>query len=243
MSKESKWLEKRVGKITASELGSIVSKSGKIIDGNLSYIRSKRFERNHGFSLPVSSYEMEQGKLREPYAIAWYRAHFPHVDIIYSQEQPEIPFWENELVPNFGASPDAYTADETVVIEIKNVVSPTQIEFFFDPATSYEEKKAKVVSDHLEQLLGQFVAKPSVSLIKLVKYCAQDDNIEKDYDSPLADWRGIVFEFDRKDYEESIKEITDRIRLFNALIDSKENPSAFKTGEWYVGEDGKLEKK
>ena len=41
--------------ITASELNQLTSKSGKIIEGTLSYIRAKRWERKHGFSHPVSA--------------------------------------------------------------------------------------------------------------------------------------------------------------------------------------------
>ena len=66
MNKEKNWLRKRLGMITASELGQIVSASGKIIDGNLSYIRAKRWERKHGFSHPVSARAMDIGNEQEP---------------------------------------------------------------------------------------------------------------------------------------------------------------------------------
>lgn len=243
MDKESRWLQQRLGRITASELDSIMSASGKIIDGNISYIRRKRWEQNHGFSLPISSYEMEQGKLCEPYAIAWYRENYPQSPIIYSQELEEIPFWTNELVPNFGASPDAFSDDETIVVEMKNVISNSQREFYFDPATSFTEKKAKVWGDHGSQILGQFLAKPSVLVVRLLKYCSQIDDIMQDTDSPLAPWRGMVFEFERKDFESSIAETAERIKLFNAFIASDINPSEFKKGEWYVDDNGKPQKK
>ena len=48
-------MQARCGKITASELSEIMSASGKIIDGCVSYIRAKRWERLHGYSLPVSA--------------------------------------------------------------------------------------------------------------------------------------------------------------------------------------------
>ena len=71
MNKELVWKRKRLGCISASELDDIVSASGKIIDGNLSYIRKKRFERKHGYTLPVSSRPMEIGKEQEPYIAQW----------------------------------------------------------------------------------------------------------------------------------------------------------------------------
>ena len=243
MDKELVWLKKRLGRITASELSSITSSSGRIIDGNISYIRRKRWERNHGFSLPVHSYEMELGKVCEPYAIEWYRENYPESKVVYSQELPEIPFWTTELVPNYGASPDAYSEDESIVIEVKNVVSNTQREFFFDPATSYEEKKSKVWSDHGDQIIGQFISNLKVRKVILIKYCAQIDEVMQDTDSPLAPWRGIVFSFERNDYESSIREMAERIKLFNAFIESDINPSEFKNGVWFVSENGELKHK
>ena len=240
MTKEDKWKEKRLGLITASELDSIMSASGKIIDGNIDYVRSKRFERNHGFSLPVSSRAMEIGKQAEPYAVEWYRANYPQSPIIYSQELPEIPFWTNPVVPDFGASPDAFSADEMIVVEIKTTVGNSTIEFFFDPATSFVEKKARVWKEHGDQILGQFLSNPKVLIIRLLKYCPCNDDILQDTDSPLAPWRGMVFEFERKDYEASISVLAERIKLFNAFIASDINPSEFKKGEWYVDENGKL---
>lgn len=239
MDKEQKWLQKRLGKITASELSSITSASGKIIDGTLSYIRSKRFERNHGFALPVSSKEMQIGKEQEPYAIEWYRSNYPQSKVVYSQELPEIPFWTNPLVHDFGASPDAYSPDEMIVLEVKCCVSNGKIEFYFDPATSFEEKKTMAAKEHLDQIIGQFISNPRVMLVRLLKYCPSNDDILQDTDSPLAPWRGIVFEFERKDYEKSIADMIERINLVNAMIDSGRNPSEFKKGDWRV-ENGRL---
>ena len=79
--------------------------------------------------------------------------------------------------------------------------------------------------------------------IILVKYIYQDDDILKDTDSPNAPWRGHVFRFDRKDYEESIEEMRKRIIVFDKMIDAPINPAEFKKGEWYITEDGQLRKK
>lgn len=244
MDKEQKWLQKRLGLITASELAALDSKSGKIGETALSYIRSKRWERNHGFSLPVSSYAMELGHICEPYAIEWYRANYPQSKIIYAQEVPEaIPFWTNPAVPNFGASPDAFSPDEMIVVEVKNVVSNGQREFYFDPATSFLEKKAKAWDEHGAQIVGEMLSNPKVILVRLLKYCAQIDDVLQDTDSPLAPWRGLVFKFARKDFEASIEKMKRRIILFDKMIDAPINPSEFKKGEWYVDDNGQLLKK
>lgn len=238
MNREEKWLQRRLGLITASELGQITSASGKIIDGNLSYIRSKRWERRHGFSHPVVTRPMEVGNEQEPYIYEWCKANLDLPELVYSKDLDEIPFWVATDCP-LGASPDSFTPDERIVVEFKTIVGPSSIEFFGDEYTSYEEKKLAVFKDHGDQLFGQFIANSAVEEIWLVKYIYQDDDILKDTDSPNASWRGIVFKFARKDYENSIKAMRDRVILFDKMIDSKINPSDFKKGEWYV-KDGVL---
>lgn len=242
MNKEEKWLKRRIGMITASELGQITSASGKIIDGNLSYIRAKRWERKHGFSHPVSARAMDIGNEQEPMIIEWCRANLGIGDIVYSKDLSEIPFWISADCP-VGASPDAFTPDMRTVIEAKTLVGATSIEFFGDEYTPYEEKKLAVWKEHGDQLLGQFISKSSVEEIYLVKYIYQDDDIMADTDSPLAPWRGLVFNFKRSDYGVSILEMQERIRLFDKMIDAPISPSDFKKGEWYVDGDGVLRKK
>lgn len=228
--------------ITASELGNITSASGKIIDGNLSYIRAKRWERKHGFTHPVSARAMEIGNEQEPTIYEWCKANLGFNEIVYSKELPEIPFWIARDCP-IGASPDAFTPDQRIVFEYKTLVGATSIEFFGDEYTSYEEKKLAVWKDHGDQLLGQFISNSAVEEIWVVKYIYQDDDILKDTDSPLAPWRGLVFKFARKDYEASIEEMKRRIILFDKMIDAPINPAEFKKGEWYVDDNGQLLKK
>lgn len=226
--------------ITASELGNIVSASGRIIDTNISYIRAKRWERKHGFAHPVSARTMDIGNEQEPMAIEWCRANlFKDGELIYSKELPEIPFWVASDCP-LGASPDAFVPSGRLVVEAKTLVGNTAIEFFADEYTPYEEKKLAVWKDHGCQILGQFISSSTVDEIWLVKYIFQDDNILQDIDSPLAPWRGLVFKFKRDDYVVSIDNMKDRIRLIDAMIDAHVNPSEFKSGTWLVDKDGNL---
>ena len=238
MDKEQKWLQKRLGMITASELGQITSASGKIIDGNLSYIRAKRWERKHGFTHPVSARAMEIGNEQEPMIFQWAVENLGLGELVYSKDLPEIPFWIATNCP-VGASPDAFTPDNKIVLEFKTLVGATSIEFFGDDYTSYEEKKLAVWKDHGDQILGQFISNSAVEEIWIIKYIYQDDDIIKDTDSPLAPWRGLVFKFARKDYEASIDEMKHRILLFDKMIDAHVNPAEFKKGEWSVV-DGNL---
>lgn len=238
MASREEWMKRRCGYLSASMLSDITSASGKIIDGNLSAIRSKRFERRFGYSLPVTSRPMEIGTETEPYIIAWFRENYPDVPIIYSQELNEIPFWAVDWA-KFGASPDAFTDDETIVVECKTLVSNTNIEFFTDTFTSYEEKKLAVWKEHGDQLLGQWLSNDLVEKILVVKYVPQNDDIMQDLDSPLAKWRGNVFEFDRANYVDAIEAMKQRIILFDKMIDAPINPTDYKEGIWYV-EGGEL---
>ena len=225
MDKETIWKRKRLGCISASELDDIVSASGKIIDGNLSYIRKKRFERKHGYSLPVSSRAMEIGKEQEPYIVEWLRENYPSLNIIYSIEQEEIPFWRVDWA-KFGASPDCYTDDERIVFECKTLVGNERIEFFADNYTSFEEKRKSVLKEHGNQIIGQFLSNDKVEEIWLVKYIYQHDDIMEDTDDPCAAWRGFVFKFKREEFD--LQSMKERIILFDGFIDSKENPSELK---------------
>lgn len=236
MTKEEKWLKQRVGMITASELGNITSASGKIIEGNLSYIRKKRFERAHGFAHNVSSRPMEIGNEQEPMIFEWVKANLGFQNLVYSKDLPEIPFWVSPVCP-MGASPDAYTEDESIVFEFKTLVGATSIEFFADEFTSYEEKKAAVWADHGDQILGQFLSNPKVQCIYVVKYIYQDDDIMEDTASPLDPWRGLVFEFLRDDYSESIEKMRERIIIFNAMIDAEMSPSVLKSCSFEIDGD------
>lgn len=241
MDKESLWLKRRIGMITASELSNIMSASGKIIDGNLSYIRTKRWERNHGFSHPVSAKAMDIGNEQEPMIHQWAMENLGLGDLVYSKDLEEIPFWIAPDCP-LGASPDAFTRDEKIVLEYKTLVGATAIEFFGDDYTSYEEKKMAVWKDHGDQLCGQFLSNPTVEQIWVIKYIYQDDDIMADTDSPLAPWRGLVFKFERSSYANTIEAIKNRILIFDKMIDAPINPSEFKKGEWYL-QNGELKVK
>jgi hypothetical protein len=236
MNREEQWMRRRLGMITASELGQITSAKGGIIETNLSYIRAKRWERKHGFSHPVSARAMDIGNEQEPMIYEWCKANLGFSEIVYSKDLPEIPFWVAPDCP-VGASLDAFVPSERLVFEFKTLVGNTAIEYFGDEYTPYEEKKLAVWKDHGDQLLGQFLSNPNVEGIWLIKYIYQDDDILEDTDSPLAPWRGLVFKFRREDYSESIAAMRDRIILFDKMIDAPINPADFKKGVWYVEGD------
>lgn len=229
MDKERVWKAKRLGCISASELNDLFSRSGKVTEGNMDYIRKKRFHRKHKFELPVCGRALEIGKEMEHDAVEWVRANYPSLDLVYAQDLEEIPFWKVDWA-NFGASPDCFTTDESIVVEIKNCVGNDTVYFFADEYTSEEAKRKEVVAEHGNQIAGQFLSNDKVKEIWLVKYIYQRDDIMEDLDSPDAPWRGIVFKFKRADFD--LDKTKDRIVLFDKFIDSQENPEKLK--EFFV---------
>lgn len=231
-SKELRWFKERRGLITASELPSVCSLSGKITDDNISYIRRKRFERNHGFMYSISGRALDIGKEQEAYAVKWWRRNKREYPIQYAQECSEIPFWRASWA-KFGASPDAFAFDRSYVLEIKTVVGNTAAEFFADPYTSYGEKKQVVMKEHGAQIAGQFLSEPRVERIFLLKYIYQRDEEGMDLDSPTSPWRGVVFEFERKDFD--LEDIKNRIILFDLFIDSEYDARSLKSQGYALG--------
>jgi hypothetical protein len=225
MDKEQVWKSKRLGCISASELNDLFSRSGKVTEANIDYIRKKRFHRKHKFELPINGRALEIGREMEHDAVEWLRANYTSLDIVYSQELDEIPFWRVEWA-KFGASPDCFTSDERIVFEIKNCVGNDTVYFFDDEYTNEEEKRVEVYKEHGNQIAGQFLSNPKVEEIWLVKYIYQRDDIMEDIDSPLETWRGKVFKFKRDDFE--LDAMKDRIILFDNFIDSTDSPSVLK---------------
>lgn len=225
-NREKIWKAKRLGVITASELDCLMSASGKIIDSNIAYVRRKRFERTHKFTYPIFGRAMEIGREMEKYACAWYRENYPLNEIVYAQELEEVPFWKVDWA-NFGASPDAFSPDHSLIVEFKTLVGNSNIEFFSDDHTSYEEKRSLVLKEHGAQIMGQFLSEPAAKEAHLVKYVPQSDDVDEDIDSPLAPWRGTLFTFKREDFD--LDELHDRIIWFDRFIDSDNDAKLLKT--------------
>ena len=225
MDKEQVWKAKRLGCISASELSDLFSRSGKVTEENLKYVRRKRFHRKHKFELPVTGRALDIGREMEHDAVEWVRANYPSLDLVYAQECEEIPFWRAGWA-KFGASPDCFTRDESIVVEIKNCVGNDVVYFFNDEHTTYEEKRLEVFKEHGNQLGGQFLSNDKVQEIWLVKYIYQRDDVMEDVDSPIESWRGNVFKFKREDFD--LDAMKERIILFDKFIDSTDSPSKLK---------------
>lgn len=239
--KEREWLDRRMGFISASELHNLFSASGKFIDGMADYCRHKRFERKHGYVIPFTSRAIEIGKEQERYAFEWLKANVEELKdtLVYAQDLPDIPFW---TLPDlhFGASPDTFTEDRKLIVEIKTVVGITDTEYYDDGSIPYEQKRDRVVSEHWAQLAGQLLSSPETEEIWLVKYLPQLDDVDKDTDSPTAPWRGWLFKFRRDEFD--LSGLQERIALFDRIIDSGDNLEDVKSDWNKALKDGEKKK-
>ena len=239
--RELEWKKKRLGFITASELKNLYSASGKMTDTVVEYLRHKRFERKHGYVIPFTSRAIEIGKEQERYAYEWLKANVEELKdtLVYAQDLPEIPFW---TLPDlrFGASPDTFTEDRKLIVEIKTVVGITDTEYYDDESIPYEINRDRVSSEHWAQLAGQLLSSPETEEIWLVKYLPQLDDVDKDTDSPTAPWRGWLFKFRRDEFD--LNGLYERIALFDRIIDSGDNLEDVKSDWNKALKDGEKKK-
>lgn len=222
-TKEERWLKKRLGVITASELKRLLSKSGKFTQTNISYLYEKQYERLCKEMLPkVDTYEMRVGKENEQYAVAWLRENHP--DMVFhhcSEDYEDIVFVvaENGL----GISPDVIIGDNEGIVEIKCVVSRANISIYFNPAIPYAKKKQIALEEHKEQLAGQLSGFPNLNEISLLKYRPQLDDNDWDIKGVLDKDRGILFTFTREELQDLIDEINRVVPIADAFISSNKD--------------------
>lgn len=219
-TKEERWLQKKKGVISASELKRLLSKSGKFTQTNISYLYEKQYERYNTNSLPkVDTWEMRIGKENEVYAVAWIRENYPDLDIHHCTEDYEdIVFVKSEA--GLGISPDTIVGDIESLVEIKCVVSRGTISMYFSCSMPYEKKKAMALEEHKEQLAGQLSGFPDMQYIYLLKYQPLLDSDSIDSAGVLDISRGLLFRYERSELQELIDEINRVVPIANKYIDS-----------------------
>ncbi len=221
--KELNWFRKRVGVITASEVKKLFSKSGKWIEGNITYLYQKQYERTYNEPLcPKSARSLTLGTENEPYAIAWMRNKYPEWTIKHcSKDFDEIVFVKNDW--GLGGSPDGFVFEEdilTKLIEIKCVVGDEQICRYFSCTLPYEKKRIEALEDHKYQLYAQFLLFPEVEEIILLKYRPQFDDNPFDVRPVLDDSRGLEFIFTRQEMGDMLQVVEDRVRFADEYLKS-----------------------
>ena len=221
--KELNWFRKRVGVITASEVDKLFSASGKWIEGNITYLYQKQYERTYNEPLcPKSARSLTLGTENEPYAIEWMRSQHPEWIIRHcSKDFDEIVFVKNDW--GLGGSPDGFVFEEdilTKLIEIKCVVGDKQICRYFSNTLPYEKKRIEAFEEHKYQLYAQFLLFPEVEEIILLKYRPQFDENPFDMLDVLDESRGIEFIFTRQEMGDMLQVVEDRVRFADEYLKS-----------------------
>lgn len=122
------WLQSRLGKVTASEIDSLISPTGKVRtgDGPQTYLYKKLTEKLLGVSLDSgspSSFAMDQGQMIEAEAIPWYSfAHGVQID--------RVGFCESDC-GRYGMSPDGLIGEDGG-IEIKSPQPANAVEYLLE---------------------------------------------------------------------------------------------------------------
>lgn len=224
MSKETEWLQRRAGKITSSSLKKLFT-GGKrnltpieqlVAGGNRKTIDVEfgetaigylyQLQREKRLGKPIyhrDLYNFEFGKKAEPYAIAWLRANYPDWIVKHcAVDFEEIVFCKSEA----GAwdSPDFYVGLSTVG-EVKCPVDQAKFE------QMREMTKDEVRGEYEYQLANHFNCNPTCSKLLYFIYDAQVDDDELDVLDPLDPSRGILFEYDRSEFEELISQIEEKV--------------------------------
>lgn len=221
--KELNWLKKRVGVITASEVDKLFSASGKLIEGNITYLYQKQYERTYNEPLcPKSARSLTLGTENEPYAIEWMRRQHPEWIIKHcSVDYDEIVFVKNDW--GLGGSPDGFVFEEdilTKLIEIKCVVGDKAICRYFSNTLPYEKKRIEAFEEHKYQILAQFLLFPEVDEIILLKYRPQFDDNPFDVRPVLDESRGLEFTYTRKEMGDMLQVVEDRVRFADEYLKS-----------------------
>lgn len=207
------WRNQRVGAISASQLYRLMRRNRNIPWGDtaISYLQEVEMERHlNRVVVDTDSQVLRFGRENEPYAIEWLRENVSPEILYYETDFAEKPFIKVDWA-NFGATPDAEWVEKNILIEIKCVFSFGQICNYFSPSRPYEAKRANALEEHREQIAGQFLAKPDIKEIWLLKYNPQRDEIDEDMLSPTDESRGILFKFTREEMGIYLDEVKHRI--------------------------------
>lgn len=121
------WLELRAGKVTASEIGELITPQGKPRTGERpqKYLHLKLAEHMLGGPLPSigGSFAMEQGSIREQDAIPWF-------EMETGLEVCKVGFIETDD-GRAGCSPDGLIGD-AIGIEVKCPQANTHVKYLLD---------------------------------------------------------------------------------------------------------------
>lgn len=200
LGKEERWKKKRAGKITGSPCPNLMKggrgvswgETAKKVLYPIKYERRTGLIREHNANI----FNFRWGHENEPRAIDWLRRN-GFSDIRWSEELEDIIF--NESIKGHGDSPDFDGAG--LVGEIKCHVDQGLIESYRE-LTHIHDKH-----DNYYQCLSHFVGDQKADVLLFVSYDAYADN-------------GHIVEMLRKDHQDNIGKLTERIIQADMVIDA-----------------------
>ena len=211
-----KWIEKRIGYISASHLADLMTKGkGKEWGQSaISYLHKVEMERYlNEPSAHRDAPALRFGRENEQYAVEWLRENVSDKIRYYETDFDEKPFITVDWA-KFGVTPDTDIPDEfgnpIEIFEIKTTYSDGAIYTYFSPSKPYEKKKAEALKEHRDQIAGQFLACPTCQTINILKYNPQRDD-EWDLRSPIDLSRGILFSWTREEFGDYLEQVKQRI--------------------------------
>ena len=224
--KEYQWHLKRIGKITASEVHNIMTKSGKWTKTAISYLYKVQRQRFINEPAPIkNARSLSWGKANEEVAIAWLRENYlkdksSKFSIFHCDEDGDEKIFITGD-DNFGGSPDAYLMYGSKIrayIEIKCVYGEEETNWIFSPTVPINEKRERVYEEHVHQLAGQLLLPGSPDKIMLLKYDAPDEDNEFDMRDAIDPRRGIIFTFTKKELQPVMDEMKERVWFANKCL-------------------------
>ena len=201
-AKEERWLQKRLGRITASTLPDLMKKgrgtdwgeTAKKVLYPVKYERRTKLLRQSNNSV----FNFKFGHENEPRAIEWLKRN--GYKITHSDDCEDIIF--NTPFDGFGDSPD-FIGDK-LVGEIKCHVDQGKIEAYRE-MTEITHKH-----ENYWQFIGHFIGMPEAETLLFVSYDAYADSAH-------------LIEMKREEHEENIEKCIERIKFANEYINSN-NP-------------------
>ena len=241
-TKQENWLKKRVGRPTSSKIKTLftggtrpatpeeiaiyklVKSTRKTVDlefGDtaIEYLYELAYERESGQpTWTPENRNFTWGSAQEPYAIKYLKANHPELDVKHcsGDDFPEIVF--NVSACGLGDSPDFYSGTDAVG-EIKCVMTGSKLKRIKE-MTREEARK-----EYEHQFSGHLIGKPDAKKLLYVVYFGQNDENEYDILDPLDPSRGVIFEYDRSEFEPLIAEIeakVTKVMKFLDVVDRKE---------------------
>lgn len=207
--REARWKEKRIGKITSSNLDKLMNltKDGRIkTKAGIDYLLEIQHQKDTGCdSEETFAKAMQWGKVLEEEALYYYNQITGNNVISGTNGFPEVLFVDN-IIEGFGDSPDGVTADRKGVVEIKcpyngaNHLRNCALQSYHDGC------------DYFWQCLGHMID-PQVEWCDFVSY---DPRYEDGHPDKIK-----IIRISREDVQSRIDILTEKIKFWIECINKR----------------------